>query len=907
MLITAQSTESYAEREAGGKGFNLYLLSREGFPVPRWIVLGAQLFRDFRAKTGIHSGIQKLVERLDPAAPPARLGEISESVRRIIVETPLPLELESRAREAYRALASSLIAVRSSALDEDSVQHSFAGQLSSFLFVKSENEALKKLKECWASGYSERALSYRLQNRLPLSARIDVAVVFQEMVDCEKSGVLFTCDPIHGDGSKITINSVYGIGEGLVSGLLDADTFLLDKKSGGLVAKQIATKKTRLVRSDSADGASEAPVPEPLRTVPSLEDGELRELTAIAKKIEAYYRFPQDIEWGWKGGRFYLLQSRPVTTPIRSEDGLLYIWDNSNIVESYGGITLPLTFSFVRHVYHRVYIQFCESLLIPQKEIRKMDCFLRNMLGIFYGRIYYNLLNWYKLTSILPGFKYNRSFMETMMGTQHSLADEIADRLKLPGFQEKFSSKLRRFVTGLRFLYFHFTVQSMVDKFLKYFHEVYGEYRNKSYRRMSADEIYAHYQELEQKLLMEWKAPIINDYLCMVHFGILKKLTGRWLSRLGDSLQNDLLCGEGNLESAEPTRELIRMAATIQRDPKLRELIESTAPEDCHEALRSSDSSASREFLARVGRYIDLYGFRCMNEMKLEEKDLYQDSSFLFVCLKNYLRTGQTDLAAYEKREKEIRAAAERKVSQNLRGLKRIVYLWSLKHARQAVRNRENTRFCRTRIYGIARAMFHGIGRDFTARTILDRFEDIFYLDLSEVAGALEGTLTVQNLRAQVDLRKKQYAEYQAIEPSPRFMTRGPVYWMNEHSPKEETMAGDEKLPEDCLKGVGCCPGVVEGRVKVILSPKDDMELNREILVTLRTDPGWIPLYPSASALLVERGGLLSHSAIVAREMGLPTIVGVKGLTRKLRSGMKIRMNGETGVIKILSEGNWSS
>jgi pyruvate,water dikinase len=903
MLITQNSTETYAKREAGGKGFNLYLLSRQNLPVPQWIVLGASLFRSYRTATGLEQMIADTVNQ----ARTQDLALIASKVRELILATPFPKEVEQKAREAYRSLNKPLIAVRSSAADEDSAQHSFAGQLSTFLYVRTEEEALRCLKECWASGYSERGLSYRIQNDMDLSIPIQVAVIFQEMVDSEKSGVLFTCDPIKKDGTRTTINSVYGVGEGLVSGLLDADTYLIDKKSSAIIQQELVSKKSKLVMNVKApeanqhpgepDNTHEVPVEESLRETASLSEPELKALNELGTKVEKYYRFPQDIEWGMKDGKLYLLQSRPVTTPIKNEDGLLYIWDNSNIVESYGGLTLPLTFTFARNAYHWVYVQFCEILLIPQKDIRKMDYFLRNMLGMFYGRVFYNILNWYKLTSILPGFKYNRSFMETMMGTQHSLQDEIADRIKPPGFTETLSSKIMRTISGLKFLWFHFTIQSMVDDFLEYFHTEYSKYRHINYSKMPADEIWALYQEVEQKMLMRWHAPIVNDYLCMVHFGLLKKLTSKWLSHLGDGLQNDLLCGEGKLESAEPTRELIRMAAMISKDPSLKSLMESTPAEDCMEAL---EQSSHREFKARVARYIDLYGFRCMNEMKLEEKDLYQDPSFLFVCLKNYLRSGQTDLEGYEKREKEIRAAAEKKVRENLGGMKLIIYKWSLKNARKAVKNRENTRFCRTRIYGVARAMFHGIGKDFTARGIIHAPEDIFYLHMDELAGALEGHLTVQEPKLLVELRKKQYEGYAATEPSSRFMTRGPVYWMNEHTEPEQEAEEDTNLPPNTMKGVGCCPGVIEGTVKVILSPKDNLELNGEILVTLRTDPGWIPLYPSASALLVERGGLLSHSAIVAREMGLPTIVSLKGLTQKLKSGMRVRINGETGIVTIL-------
>lgn len=900
MLITSSSTEHHARRHGGGKGYNLYLLSKQGLPVPPWVTLSARAFERFRAHHGLDAHFKEVLSALDKTASQAALKQASAAIEQRILDAPFPPEIEEAIKAAYAQLGSPTIAVRSSAADEDSAAHSFAGQLSSFLYVRDEAEALSSVKRCWASGYSERGLAYRLQNGFELTQPVHVAVVLQEMLDSEKSGVLFTADPIRGEASKMLVNAVYGVGEGLVSGLLDADTFELDKATGRVVRTEVVEKPTQLSQSKDAAGTEERPVPPHLVSAPSLDERELAELHRLGRAVEGFYRLPQDIEWGARDGRFFLLQARPITTPTRNDTGLLSIWDNSNIVESYGGITMPLTFSFAHHVYHSVYVQFCEILLVPRDEIRRMDSFLRNMLGLFYGRVFYNILNWYKLTSILPGFKHNRAFMETMMGTPHALSDEIADRIKPPGFAEQWSSKVRRWITGAKFAYFHFAIQGIVDRFIAYFHSVYQEYRRRDYSRMPTDEIVRHYHELEEKLLFEWKAPIINDYLCMVHFGLLKKLASTWLASLGPSIQNDLLCGEGKLESAEPTRELIRMAALVQQDAQLRSLIESTPADACLEALHRGPFPA---FRARVERYIDLYGFRCMNEMKLEEKDLYQDPSFLFVCLKNYLRTGQTDLTAYERREREIREAAEAKVRATLSGTRRLVFGWSLKNARQAVRNRENTRFCRTRIYGVVRAMFHGVGRDFVGRGMLDRPEDVFFLEMRELLGTIDGTLTVQDLRALVRTRKEAYASYAATEPAPRMITRGPVYWQNEHTPKEEEApVGDTPLPAHALQGTGCCPGTVEGVAKVVLSPSDDLNLNGEILVTLRTDPGWIPLYPSASALLVERGGLLSHSAIVAREMGLPTVVGIKGLTKRIQSGMRVRMNGETGVVEILED-----
>ena len=174
----------------------------------------------------------------------------------------------------------------------------------------------------------------------------------------------------------------------------------------------------------------------------------------------------------------------------------------------------------------------------------------------------------------------------------------------------------------------------------------------------------------------------------------------------------------------------------------------------------------------------------------------------------------------------------------------------------------------------------------------------MFYLTLDELHGSIEAWLTVQDLRAVVALRKAEYGGYADCEPASRFITRGPAYWMNEHFPM--AFEEDDAQAPGVLTGTGCCPGIVEAVVTVVTSPEEVGDLSGRILVAERTDPGWIPLFPSAVGLLVERGGLLSHSAIVAREMGLPTVVGVRGLIRTLKTGMRVRLNGQTGRVTLL-------
>ena len=892
MLVRPNSTPHFARSNAGGKGYNLYRMSAAGLPVPPWRVVGRHTFDQVVGASERAEPIAQQLEALKQGA--CTPAEASEKITAAIEGTTLPQAVVDLVAGGYAELGEGLISVRSSAADEDSSTHSFAGQLSSFLYVEGIEDVLTALKRCWASGYSARSLAYRLENSLSVDA-IGVAVVLQTMVDPDTSGVMFTCDPTTGSADRFVVSAVYGVGEGLVSGALEGDTFWIDADNAKEADSTIGQKEHAFRRGDRGE-CRQVPVESVLHDKPALTPQQLRTLHALGKSCVELYGRAQDIEWAIAGETAYLLQARPVTTLKRSLLGYPNLWDNSNIIESYGGLTSPLSFTFALHNYHNVYVQFCEILNVPARVIRDMDPYLRNMLGCMNGRVFYNLYNWYKLVGVLPGFKHNREFMETMMGVSEALSDEIARRTRPHHSWDTWRGKWRKLRTGLAFLGYHIRIQPMVDRFLSEFHEHYDRYRTRPFRSMRSDQIYALYLELDALMLSTWKAPIINDFLCMVHFGMLKKLTAKWLPASDATLHNDLLAGEGEYESAEPTKELMRMAVAASENAELRKLLETTPAPDCLEALTQSPFNT---FTQRVASYIDRFGFRCMNEMKLEETDLVEDPSYLFVCLKNYLRSGTIDLEAMEARERELRLCAERKLRTLLSGPKRWLYMWTLKHARKAVKNRENTRFARTRVYGLARAMFNAMADDLCSRGVLKRPDDLFFLTLDEIHGLHNGTLPSFDLDAMVTIRRESYATFADLEPKARFLTRGPVYWHNSYLVEAQQPVLDPNAEYD-LKGLACCPGIVEGVVKVVRSAADDLELDGEILVTPRTDPGWVPLYPSISGLLVERGSSLSHSAIVAREMGLPAIVSIPGLMQTLKTGMRVRMDGALGTVTIV-------
>ncbi len=892
MLVTPKSTLFFAKNEAGGKGFNLYLMSQAGLPVPEWVVFGKRYFHEFLRSPGVQNSLDLTLERLLTQEITAAQAE--KEIAELFERTALPASVSSSLEEALKSLgAQNVFSVRSSAADEDSLAHSFAGQLSSFLYVTGKEDILKYIRQCWASAFSERGLVYRIENRIHLK-KISVSVVLQRMIDPEKSGVLFTCDPVAKKTDTFVVSSVYGVGEGLVSGALDADSFWLDAKSGNLLKEEIVEKKEMMKKSSSGHCDMKT-VAESLINKASLSPEELRGLYRLGNSIQEQYHRPQDIEWAIENGKIYLLQTRPVTSLDKDLIGYPNLWDNSNIIESYGGLTSPLSFSFALRNYKAVYVQFCEVLGVPNEIIKDMDSYLGNMLGSLNGRVYYNLFNWYKLVGVLPGFKQNREFMETMMGVSEALSDEIANRIKPHPSWDTFSGRLRKMVTGFNFIKYHFTIQSVVDDFLHTFHKDYDRFRAMPLKRMRGDQLVQIYLDMERNMLGRWKAPIINDFLCMVHFGLLRKLTTTWLKELDSTIQNDLLAGEGGLESAEPTKALLRLANKASLNEGLRHLLETTDPKEGLEAL---NQSPYQEFYKSVLDYLDRFGFRCMSEMKLEEIDLLTDPSYLFVCLKNYLKAGQTEIHD-DSHEKSLRHQAEEKVASHLSGFKKNFYFWVLKHARKAVKNRENTRFARTRIYGIARTIFQTMGEDLASLGALENPRDIFWLTIEEIFGIYNGTLPAYNLKSFVDLRKKEYDHFQE-DTDPRVMTRGAVYWNNSFINEEDLSQISSESGEWDLKGLPCCPGVLEGTVKVILNPTDNLDLNGEILVTARTDPGWVPLYPAISGLLVERGSLLSHSAIVAREMGIPAIVSIPGLTKKLKTGMRVRIDAKAGTIKIL-------
>jgi pyruvate,water dikinase len=901
-IWTGESTDGPAVEQIGGKAWNLNRLRNAGADVPEFFAVTAATFQQVMEEQDIASAIRSLGSRADQSA----VIDAAADLRAAISASELPQDLENQIRDRYECLCGpqGYVAVRSSALDEDSSEQSFAGMHDSFLFVRSIGDVLQAIRHVWASAFNERALVYRLRSGLPLT-EIAVAVVVQKMINASRSGVMFTCNPGTNNVHQIVVSSLYGVGEGLVSAGLEADTYTVEKESLEF-SVEIVRKREQLIVNQEQGGLTNANVPAALQEESSLSDQQVRDVARVGLQVERLFGCPQDIEFCFDDqDRLLLLQSRPVTNieEYGPAAGDRMVWDNSNIIESYSGVTSPMTFSFIRRAYTIVYHCFSEVMGISAAKVRANQRTFENMLGLFRGRVYYNLQNWYCLIRLFPGFQYNAPFMESMMGLKEKL--DMDDAPPPAGFWRRWFVELPALLRLLCRSTFNFMrIRPIVAQFEGNFREHYDRWSALDLSRLRPRELMELYYEMEDALLWNWKAPIINDFYVMIYYGLLKKLCGTWCHDESGSLQNDLICGEGGVESAEPAKMLLRLANQAQKIPELRELITTLPPMDLPRRIASDSrfSAFQREF----SRYLDLYGFRCMDELKLEEHSLRDHPHLVYQVLRNYLaldNPAALDVAAMEAREQKVRREAEGKVRKSLRGvlapLKRVAFHAVLKRARLGIKNRENMRFARTRIYGLVRELLRAFGRRLTDEGVLDDPQDVFYLTIDEVWDFVKGTSVTTNLRDLAKLRQEEFDGYRSKEcpqPDERFETFGMTYHRNRFvNHKQKVMVSEDGI----LRGIGCSPGVVNGKVIVISDPREDVQLANEILVAERTDPGWVPLYPAVSGLLIERGSILSHSAVVAREMGIPTIVGITGLIATLENGQYVTMDGSAGTVTL--------
>ncbi len=899
-----RATAGAAASTIGAKAATLQRLAAAGLPVPPFVVLPDALRQAFLASldgTPDADGIR--------AAPWS--AACRDAVRQALADLASPTDPRvPGAVPAIDPAAIGLLAVRSSMAGEDGARRSFAGQLDSFLNIPADVDAadsrlLAAIQACWASAVGERADSYRRQQNLPPTAdpRTDqhMGVILQRMVDARAAGVLFTVDPVAGDRLVFLLSVAPGLGEDLVQGAVAGETLRLDRASGR------ALDPCSLLDAD-----------------------ELARLWAAARQVEDLLGGPQDIEFAFGSDGLCLLQARPVTAgdgrgsrsgaagevavvadvqgasdsmtvaavaaPQEATDSIL--WDNSNITESYAGVTTPLTLSLIRRAYAGVYRQFLGLMGVPDPD----EDMLQNLLGFYHGQVYYQLNQWYAALSLLPAFQQNRAFMEQMMGVKQAAG----------GSSPAPRGGRRHLAVWLgRMAVLHLVSARMTATFQRQVGAALTELSAMDLEAQTPRQLQGVFRRLETEILGRWRAPILADFMAMIFFGVLRRLSERWLADT-PGIHGELMAAEGEMESLAPLRRVAELAALVREREDLRALFRQPAQEIWARLGAEPHLAGLRDELQA---YLDRYGDRCMNELKLEEPNLRDDPARLLrLVAAAAQRPG--DRAAGDGQGRRL--AAEARVTRLPWG-RRILYRWILGNARRYVRDRENQRFARSRVFGQLRRLFGAIGACFARAGRLDAPDDVFYLTVDEVFGEVSGTAISLDLCGLVRLRRAEYEGFRREAWPERFETVGPPYWGAPRpllptaatpAPSAPPALGSEPSsalrstaiadrPPD-LQGMGCCSGRVTGRVRVVEIVDEALDLAGEIIVAARTDPGWVFLFPAAAALLVERGSPLSHSAIVARELGLPAIVNIPGLTAQLRTGDLVELDGRSGAVWLL-------
>ncbi len=894
MKLKREFIKSYqsgpTDSEVGGKFHKQALMAAAGLPVPPFFCLTTEVYPEF--SLSLKPRLQAIVQGIDWSSDRS-VTAASKEVHAAITSLEFPEDFKGKILEAFDQHFGStdLVSVRSSMVakraehSEDSVLHAFAGMSESFLYVKRES-IFARIKDCFASGFSPQVLTYRHAQGIDL-LDFSVAVGVQKMIFGEKSLVMFTCDPNTLERKTLVVAGL-GIGEGVVQERVETDHYFVSPKTRA-VSKKIVRKECMLgIDADRGEGLRSMAVPPELQDAPVLSEAEVLELFEMGQKIEKLLGVPQDIEGCFADGNLFILQSRPVQISERS----IIVWTSANVSESFPGTTTPLTFSFAQDFYRIIFTDCYRALGVPETVIAQNFEHLDHMVGFLKGKIYYNLSSFYRLHSLSPLFPFFRKQWEDMMGFSGSFYID-QDRGHFQNFIRG-AKKIGYTAWGLSLISWRYlTNQRDVDRFLAWWEVTIKELRGKDFTHLSSFECMTLYREIWEKVGTNWWITLLNDTHLPTAYHVTEILMKRWGLADHPGLMSNLLCGGGSFKSVEIMYNGIRLSELVKATPGLREVFETETTEAIHRTVCERYPEFKRSF----DDHLHYYGDRGLQELKLEQKGLRDEPLKLIQIIKNYVGQGLT-IEKILADEQLRRQDGERELAERLRfsPVKRWILRFQFWRLRGFIQNRENTRYCRSELFGFSKRIFASISQHFVKTKVIAHADDIFYLTVDEIFGVIEGAGVTQDFKLLIQQRRAEYLQNETAELPMDITTNGAVY-----------LNALAKLDVDAdpseLRGLGSSPGIVQGRARVVLDPQSVDKLNEgDILVAKETDPGWLFLMLASKGMVVERGSMLSHTAITGRKFGIPTVVSVPGVTERIKDGQLIEVDGGKGTIRIIED-----
>jgi rifampicin phosphotransferase len=851
---------------AGGKGANLGELSRAGLPVPGGFVITTAAYDAFVEASGIKSEVVALALRAeDPVSYEASTARIGALFSR----GELPEELAGEVRAAYGRMGldgGTAVAVRSSATAEDLAGASFAGQQETYLNVRGEEHLEAAVRRCWASLWTARAMAYRKRQGIDPET-VSLAVVVQKMVEAEAAGVMFTANPSNGRRGEAVISAAWGLGESVVSGSVTPDSIVVEKESGRVISLEVPNKEVMTVYTES--GTQERPVPEARRGQPVLDDEMAAELVRYGARIEELYGTPQDIEWALSDGEFFILQARPITAlpePVAdlpsdwSVPGTGGMYARASIVEQMPDPLSPLFADLIEGSVVRS-LQILMNELLGANTLREGDLGFPTINGYAY---YY-----YKLAPMLRFVPRSPSILRFITG--------------------------RGEVNGLR-------------RWREYSRPLYAgtveEWEAKPPGDLAATGLLAGVRELLDAGTEYYTSVQTIIPLAYTSEVLFTAFYNRLVRREGDPPAQTFLLG---FDSApiRAEKSLYDLGTWSRENPDLAGVLSGTPSDRVLDLLQTREPPAGvdegvwREWRSRFQSHLARYGHAVYN-LDFVNPVPADYPAPLFDTLKFYLRgEGQNP---YERQERiaTLREEATRAVPERLDTTRRKLFGRLLRWAQDVAPVREDALADVGLAWPVMRRMLLELGRRLAEAAAVEKPTDVFWLRRDEVEGMASsldaGETQLASLADAVQQRKMLWRGQRRLTP-PQLLPKDSWFMVFESL----MPAASEEQSGDTIKGVGASGGQVTAPARVLSGPEDFGQMRPgEVLVAPITTPAWTSLFAVACAVVTDVGGPLSHSSIVAREYGIPAVLGTGVATRRIRSGQNIRVDGDAGTVTLL-------
>jgi rifampicin phosphotransferase len=847
----------------GGKGLNLGELSKiQGIQVPEGFCVTTV---GYQKAIEQNETFQSLLDQLTRLIVEDwdQIGEISRKIRQLILEVEIPSDVENAvAHYISQNGCEHAYAVRSSATAEDLPHASFAGQQDTYLNIIGKDAILKHISKCWASLFTDRAVIYRMQNGFD-HGQVYLSVIIQRMVFPQASGILFTADPITSNRKLISIDASFGLGEALVSGLVSADCYKV--KEGKIENKRIATKKLAIYGRKEG-GTETVPINPNQQKTQTLTDHQILQLARIGRQIEAYFGCPQDIEWCLVDDTFYIVQSRPITTlfPIpEANDQENHVYLSVGHQQMMTDPIKPLGLSF--------------HLLITPAPMRKAG-----------GRLFVDV------TRQLSSPDSSKMLIDGMGKHDPLMKDALMNIIERGDFIKSLSNhnKAPRPNRGNVDIQEQIEnnptiVHDLIKKSQASIEELKQNIQTKSGLDL-IDFILEDIQELK-KILFDPQSSAVFMAAINASAWINEKMN-EWLGE--KNAADPLTQSVPNNITSEMGLALMDVADVIRYYPEVIHYLQDV--KDDHfldELVKINGGRVARDAIVA---YLSKYGMRCSGEIDITKPRWSEKPTTLIPMILSNIKNFEPN--ASQRKFEQGRSVALKKEQEILDRLKQLPdgeqKANETKRMIDRIRNfsgfREYPKYGMVSRYFVYKQALMKEAEKLKQKGIILEKEDIYYLTFEE----LHEVVRTKRLDYQiVSIRKDEYKFYEKLTP-PRVITSDGEIFVGKYK--------RESLPVDAIVGLPVSAGVIEGRARVILNMEDAVLEDGDILVTFFTDPSWTPLFVSIKGLVTEVGGLMTHGAVIAREYGLPAVVGVENATKLIKDGERIRVNGTEGYIEIL-------